>query len=117
MQGKDIPVEFASSLEVAGPTSDGMVHITFTRQALGQRTKPTAHGTHQGFTSETASTEELPSRVATIIFPYSRFKSLGLIFTKLNEEMIRAQQKIAESQQSEEGTESPATTSGGDGDA
>lgn len=91
MKVKDFPVEFASSLEVAGPTSDGMVHITFVRQAIGNKSEDSTQTDHAGFTAQMATTESIAAPVATIIFPFSRFKSLGLVFGKLVEEMISAQ--------------------------
>lgn len=116
MKGKDFPVEFASSLEIAGPTSDGMVHITFVRQEIGHKTKDPTQSSHDGFTAETATTETSAEPVATIIFPYTRFKSLGLIFTKLYEEMAKAQEALKEKKAGE--TNHPqSSTPGDDGDA
>jgi|GEM_PF-977722 len=87
MNQKDFPVEFATSLEVAGPTQDGMIHITFTRHSIGTRGNEQSVSNHDGYKAEMAETESVATPVSTIIFPYSRFKSLGRIFTTINEQI------------------------------
>lgn len=117
MHRKEVPIEFASALEVAGPTSDGMVHITFLRQEIGQRSEPKFHSSHPGFTAEGADTEARSVPVATIMFPYSRFKSLGLVFTKLSEELQKAVQEETEGRENPKEAAPSRTATGDDGDA
>ncbi|MFL4599925.1 hypothetical protein ACJ6WI_21940 [Stenotrophomonas maltophilia] len=96
---KTIPTEFASALEIGGPTPDGLIHLTFTRAGIGERQTGVER---RSLSSDGYEAEEIPAvasvvPVATIMIPYPIFKKFGPMFTEIGaqiEERRRREQQL-----------------------
>lgn len=90
-----VPTEFASALEIGGPTPEGLIHLTFTRYAMGQRKEGAQTRT---IASDGYSAEEIPVAaevvpVATVMIPYPIFKKFGPMFMEIASQIEETQRK------------------------
>lgn len=131
MSNDAVPVAFATALEVGGPTGDGMVHITFTRQSLGAPTGEgkDVSGDDASFKTREISVMSTTVPVVTVLVPFGAFQNFGKIFTDVNESMKatqlerrreamkrRMEAEKALAAKAAEGEEQPQAAKGADGD-
>lgn len=102
-----IPTEFASALEIGGPTPEGLIHLTFTRYGMGERKEDAQT---RKLASDGYSAEEIPVAaevvpVATVMIPYPVFKKFGPMFVEISSQI---EERLRRERQEKAAAASPA---------
>ncbi|MBD8635641.1 hypothetical protein [Stenotrophomonas sp. CFBP 13725] len=107
MSNHEVLTAFASALEIGGPTPDGLVHITFTRAGIGEHDPEQATRTigNENFRAKEIPVKATVVPVATIMVPFSVFKTFGAVFAQVNEALDQLHEQGANRGQNPE----PAT--------